>query len=271
VAAPGNLGTEPQRVENTTFEVFGTIDGATAAGQSQFDRLTDTNGRITIALDRGADPASRASSLSVHLLIAPVAPPQTSNQLPTIFNVPIGVGVQPGEPVPSQLLPITITRTLTVESQSCGFPPNELPEGTYVFSCVDCSIVGTTLACTCTRIDGLPQDTQLDVGQCDPEKDIGNIDGVLRCERLCGYRSTAGRSLRAGERPVPRALPAPSRPPSKRPRRPAVSSAPSPARDTAAICPDLSRRTRHLLPAASPRAGASRPPRVESNPCEPGP
>ncbi len=179
VAAPGSLGTEPQRVENTTFDVFGTIDGATADGEEQFFRRTDTAGRITIALDRGADEANRRPRLTVHLTITPVAPPQTS-QLPTIFNAPIGTSVQPGEAVPSQLLPITITTKLTAEGP-CGFPPDVVPPGSYALSCTACTMTGTVLGCSCRRIDGEFQSTQLDVGSCRTEP--ANSNGVLECTR----------------------------------------------------------------------------------------
>jgi hypothetical protein len=183
VAAQGNVGTEPQRTENTTFEVFGTIDGATANGDSQFATRTADDGRLTLPLDRGADAATRDPRLTVHLLITPVAPPSTSDQIPTVFNEPLGVSVQPGEVLPPHLLPITLMKTVT--ATTCGFPPDAIPSGTYAQSCVGCSIAGRTLSCSCPRIDALFQDTSLDVGQCDPTKDIGNIDGVLRCERTC--------------------------------------------------------------------------------------
>lgn len=117
VTAPGGIGT--QRVETTTFQIFGDVSGATVEGEEQFITVTDSTGRTTIQLDRGADADERDSSLTVNLLISPVAPLPTS-ELPTIFDAPIGIEVQPGAPVPGQLLPITLTRTLTAEECSAA-------------------------------------------------------------------------------------------------------------------------------------------------------
>jgi hypothetical protein len=67
------------------------------------------------------------------------------------------------------------------EDDDCGYPPNELPPGSYALSCDSCSINGTTLGCSCRRIDQSTQSTQIDVGSCRVDRDIANIDGVLAC------------------------------------------------------------------------------------------
>jgi hypothetical protein len=61
----------------------------------------------------------------------------------------------------------------------CGFPPDELPPGSYQLSCQDCTMAGALLGCSCRRINGEFQNTQLDVGGCRSEP--SNTDGSLVC------------------------------------------------------------------------------------------
>jgi hypothetical protein len=63
----------------------------------------------------------------------------------------------------------------------CGFPPNALPPGSYAVSCESCTVAGTVLGCSCRRIDGEFQSTQIDVANCRTDRDVSNDDGVLRC------------------------------------------------------------------------------------------
>jgi hypothetical protein len=63
----------------------------------------------------------------------------------------------------------------------CGYPPNALPPGSYALSCESCAVAGSVLSCSCRRIDGEFQSTQIDFANCRTDRDLANIDGVLRC------------------------------------------------------------------------------------------
>jgi hypothetical protein len=95
---------------------------------------------------------------------------------------------------PGQTL-LTITATLRAEPGSevldvetasatgdCGYPPDVLPDGSYLDSCEECTIAGTQLSCTCFTIEGDPHATfLLDIHGCRKDEDIANIDGELAC------------------------------------------------------------------------------------------
>ena len=58
----------------------------------------------------------------------------------------------------------------------------QVPQGSYLGSCTNIRMEGRTLTAVCRRADGREQRTALgDVNQC--IGDIGNNNGVLRCNR----------------------------------------------------------------------------------------
>src|SRR5467141_1919357 len=58
----------------------------------------------------------------------------------------------------------------------------QVPQGSYLGSCTNIRMEGRTLTAVCRRADGREQRTTLgDVNQCNG--DIGNSNGVLRCNR----------------------------------------------------------------------------------------
>jgi hypothetical protein len=83
----------------------------------------------------------------------------------------------------------TITRT-----KSCLFPPDQLPPGSYQFSCESCEVQGTTLSCQCRRID----DELVNAMRFEPQE--GRDLLVMRhgCHALlpgCGWSGDASRQL----------------------------------------------------------------------------
>lgn len=67
----------------------------------------------------------------------------------------------------------------------CGWPADQMPPGSYDQTCQNCSVSGTDLTCDCRRIGGGDIETSIDFADCDPEEDLSNIDGNLRCSE-CG-------------------------------------------------------------------------------------
>src|SRR5271166_6113 len=61
----------------------------------------------------------------------------------------------------------------------------QVPQGSYLRSCRDIKMQGQTLAAVCRRADGREQSSSLaEVHRC--TGDIGNINGVLQCNRGSG-------------------------------------------------------------------------------------
>lgn len=56
-----------------------------------------------------------------------------------------------------------------------------LPPGSYTQSCVNAQMSGSTLSATCRAYNGQPVTSYLDISQCRPTDDIGNVNGQLRC------------------------------------------------------------------------------------------
>jgi hypothetical protein len=198
VKGPGGTGT--QRVEETTFEVFGDLSGAYVDGGEQFIRRTDSTGRLSLQLDRDDpdDPGDRSPSLTANLLISPVAPPATSGDLPTIFDAPIGVEVQPGAPVPGQLLPITLTTTLGTEE--CSAAVAGFWSGTYAGAqsgawTANFSPSGTTLSGN-VSVDGSEPAPMTGTIECN-QITFGSVGGVTFSGTVSG--TCAGGSWQAGD------------------------------------------------------------------------
>jgi len=63
------------------------------------------------------------------------------------------------------------------------FPPdiNEIPDGTYLSSCFDCSLSGSELGCSCFNEFNESFFTTLELTGCDSSKDIRNQQGILAC------------------------------------------------------------------------------------------
>jgi hypothetical protein len=76
-------------------------------------------------------------------------------------------------------VPITIVAEEPPPGSTCGFPPDQLPPGSYLDSCESCTVTGTLLTCNCRRIDGELQLAQKDFATCDAP--LANTDGVLTC------------------------------------------------------------------------------------------
>lgn len=87
-------------------------------------------------------------------------------------------------------------RRIPIEQQTpcgpepCEFPPDTLPDGSYLDSCVSCSVSGFTLSCVCADAVTPPGQcpnnpgchfTSLDLLDCDCGEDISNQNGVLTC------------------------------------------------------------------------------------------
>ena len=56
-----------------------------------------------------------------------------------------------------------------------------LPSGSYQLSCSGAFMNGSTLTASCTNNSGSAVTSYLDVSQCRPNDDIGNVNGQLRC------------------------------------------------------------------------------------------
>ncbi len=56
-----------------------------------------------------------------------------------------------------------------------------LPAGSYQASCTNAQISGSTLSAVCRTFSGQGLSSYLDISQCRPNDDIGNVNGQLRC------------------------------------------------------------------------------------------
>ena len=82
----------------------------------------------------------------------------------------------------------------------------QTPQGSYLGSCTNIRMEGRTLTAVCRRADGREQRTALgDVNQC--IGDIGNNNGVLRCNRgqapAPGYGQAPAPGYGYGQAPAP--------------------------------------------------------------------
>lgn len=75
---------------------------------------------------------------------------------------------------------LLVSVPLAVHADPCGFPPNELPPGSYIASCDNCTVQGPLLTCDCLRIDQTLSRTTLDITNC--RSDPANTNGVLVCD-----------------------------------------------------------------------------------------
>jgi hypothetical protein len=62
-----------------------------------------------------------------------------------------------------------------------GYNNGSLPAGSYQQSCSNASMSGTTLTANCQAANGGTMTSYLDITQCRPTDDIGNLNGQLRC------------------------------------------------------------------------------------------
>lgn len=58
---------------------------------------------------------------------------------------------------------------------------NSVPQGSYLQSCVNVRMNGSTLSASCTATNGQRQYSQLNVNRCNNSSDIRNQNGHLRC------------------------------------------------------------------------------------------
>ena len=75
--------------------------------------------------------------------------------------------------------------SIEVDVGGCGYPPNEVPNGSFHISCGSCSVSTGSLSCQCFDIGGQLQSTSIDLTNCDAAVDISNQDGQLACV-FCG-------------------------------------------------------------------------------------
>ena len=64
---------------------------------------------------------------------------------------------------------------------ACGFPPGQLPPGSYTFSCTECDVQGAIMQCKCLTVGGVLNPTSLDITNC--RTDPANTNGVLVCSK----------------------------------------------------------------------------------------